>query len=81
MLMNEMKRKLLDRLMEMDGKWRSSNLVVMKFDYREVPLAEQCLIELSERGIIEYRKRPYGLIMVAEYRYAPPPPPRLKVVK
>jgi hypothetical protein len=81
MKMDEMKRQLLDRLKDMDGKWRSRDIVIMRFDYRDIELAQQGLIELNQSGVIETRRTRYHLIMVTEYRYLPPLPPILKVVK
>ncbi len=75
-----MKRELLNHLQNI-GKWRSSQLIVMKYDYNDIHMAEQALIELSHAGVISCREKPYGLIMVTEYIYTPPTPPRLKVVK
>lgn len=81
MKMDEMKRQLIDRLKEMDGKWRSRDIVTMRFESRDIELAQQGLIELSQAGVIETRRTPYHLIIVTEYRYLHIPPPRFKVVK
>lgn len=80
MKMDEMKRQLLVRFKDMDGKWRSRDLIIMKFGYNDLRLAQQGLIELSNTGVIEMRQTPYNVIMVTEYRYLPPLPPKLKVV-
>jgi hypothetical protein len=78
--MDEMKRQLLDRLKDMDGKWRSRDIVAMRCENRDIPLAQQALIELSQSGVIETRQTRYHLIMVTEYRYLTPPPPKLSIV-
>jgi len=80
MTMDEMKRQLLDRLKDMDGKWRSRDIVAMRCENRDIPLAQQALIELSKAGVIETRQTRYHLIMVTEYRYLPPLPPKLSIV-
>ncbi len=81
MLMYNMKRELLNHLQEIGGIWRSSQLILMKYDYNDMPMVEQALIELSHDGVISCRENQYGLIIVTEYSYIPPPPPKLKVVK
>ncbi len=80
MTMDEMKRQLLDRLRDMDGKWRSRDIVIMRSENRDIPLAQQALIELNQDGVIESRQTRYHLIMVTEYRYLPPLPPKLSIV-
>ena len=79
--MTEMKFQMLERLKLMDGKWRSLDLITMTFENKDIPLAQRALVELHEDMVIQKRRTPYGLILVTEYRYIPPPPPRLKVVK
>ena len=81
MLMNEMKRLMLERLKLMDGKWRSMDLITMTSENKDIPLAQRSLVELNEDGVIERRTSTYGRILVTEYRYLCPPPPKLKVVK
>ncbi len=81
MKIDEMKRQLLDRLKDMGGRWLSNDIVIMIFDNRDIELAQQGLIELSKSCVIEARRTRYHLIMVTEYRYMPPLPPILKVVK